>query len=80
MDISGYISGGRLDIIVRPRSPKNGIMGWDEARSALRVNIAAPPEGNRANIEVIKFFSKLLKKKVTIVRGLTGRKKTLKVE
>ncbi len=71
------VTDGRLSIIVKPSSPRNEVLGWDEARDALKVAIAAPPENNKANIEVIKFFSRLLKKKVTILRGLTARKKVL---
>lgn len=67
-------------IIVRPNSNKNEIVGIDEARNALRVNIAAPADKNKANREVIKFFSKLLKKKVRIVSGLKSREKLIKIE
>lgn len=70
---------GSITILVRPRAAKNEIIGWDDARQAMRVNIAAPPENNRANMEVIKFFSKLVGKRVAIVRGMTGREKVLRV-
>ena len=67
-------------ILVRPNSPKNRISGIDEQRNAFRVEIAAPPDKDKANKEVIKFFSKLLKKKVRIVKGMRSREKLLKVE
>jgi len=44
-----------------------------------RVDVAAPPEDNKANREIIKFFSKLTKKKVTILTGLTSKKKVLRI-
>jgi len=44
------------------------------------VNIKAKAEQNKANIEIIKFFSKLLKKRVRIIKGLKSREKILNVE
>ena len=66
-------------IIVKPNSPANKIVSIDENRNAFRVNIAAPADKDKANREVIKFFSKLLKKKVEIVKGLRSKEKMLRV-
>jgi uncharacterized protein (TIGR00251 family) len=71
---------GSLEIIVKPNSPKNKVLGYDELRKAWRVEIKAPPEDNKANIEVIKLFSKLSKKKVRIISGNTRKHKVLKFE
>ncbi|MGV8172226.1 MAG: DUF167 domain-containing protein [Candidatus Woesearchaeota archaeon] len=79
MDIQQYIKNSYLKILVRPNSPKTEIIGWDESRSALRVNIHTKPEDNEANMEVIKFFSKLLKKKVIIKSGLRSKEKILQI-
>lgn len=68
-----------LKIIVKPNSPKNEITSIDEDRNALRVSIKAPPDKGKANKEVMKFFSKLLKKKVEIVSGLKSREKLIKI-
>ena len=76
--IENYIVDGKLKIIVKPNSSKNEIKDYDKNRGALRVNIKAPAENNKANIEVIKFFSKLTKKEVKIVLGLTSKKKVLR--
>ena len=67
-------------IIVKPSSNKNEIIGYDVERGAYRVNIKAKPEDNKANIEVIKFFSRLLKRRVKIIKGLKGKEKLLRVE
>jgi len=67
-------------IIVKPNSSRNEILYYDKERNAYRVNIKAKSEDNKANIEIIKFFSKLLKKKVRIVKGLKSKKKIIKVE
>jgi len=74
------INDNSFKIIVKPNSSKNEILGFDKERNAYRVAIHAKPEDNRANIEIVKFFSKLLKKKVRIVKGLRGREKVIKTE
>jgi uncharacterized protein (TIGR00251 family) len=80
MGINQYINNNYLKILVKPNSPKTEIIGWDENKNALRVNIHAKPEDNEANTEVIKFFSKLLKKKVSIKSGTRSREKLLFIE
>jgi len=77
MDIAKHIHNNHLSILVKPNSPKTEIVGWGEDKKVLRVNIHAKPEDNKANIEVVKFFSKLLKRKVTIKTGLKSREKIL---
>ena len=75
--IGSHIINDHLKIIVKPNSPKTEIVSWDEERKALKVNIHARPEDNKANIEVVKFFSKQLKRKVTIKSGLRSKEKIL---
>lgn len=67
----------RLKILVKPSSSKTEILSFDDSRKAWRVNVAAPPEDNKANIAIIKFFTKLSKKNVRIVSGLTSKVKVL---
>ena len=74
-----YIVDGSLSIIVKPNAPVSKVIGWDPGRKMLRVAIAAVPDKDKANKEVVKFFSKLLGKKVSIVKGLRSREKVLKV-
>jgi uncharacterized protein (TIGR00251 family) len=69
-----------LKILVRPNSRKSEVIGLDEARNCLRVNIAAPPDKGKANKEAIRFFSKLFKKKVRIISGLKSKEKLIKIE
>ncbi len=80
LEVMKYVSNNHLKILVKPNSNKSEITGYDENKKALRVNIAAPADKNKANIEVIKFFSKLLKKQVRIKSGLTSKEKLLKIE
>ena len=80
IDISKYIIDDRLTISVKPNSSKNEITCFDDDKKILKVNIRAPAENNKANIEVIKFFSKLTKKEVKIMSGFTAKKKVLRFE
>jgi len=76
-DVSKHINNNHLKILVKPNSLKTEIVKWDSERSALRVNVHAKPEDNEANIEVVKFFSKLLKKRVVIKSGHKSKIKLL---
>ena len=67
-------------IIVKPNSHENKVLSYDKEKKAYRVNIKAKPEDNKANIEIIKFFSKLLRKKVRIIKGLKSKEKIIKTE
>jgi len=60
MNIEKYIKNSSLKILVKPNSKKNEFLGYDENRKAVKVAIAAHAEKGKANMEVIKFFSKLL--------------------
>ena len=75
--IEEFIKNNILKIIVKPNSPKNVIKGFDEYKGAVKVDIAAPAEKDKANKEVIRFFSKLTKKKVIIKSGLRSKEKIL---
>lgn len=80
MDPSKYIQNSYLKIVAKPNSPKTEIIEYDENKKALRVNVHAKPDNNEANVEIVKFFSKLLKKKVTIKSGTRSKEKLLKIE
>ncbi len=76
-DISHYIKKNSLKIIAKPNSEETKIIGFDEAKQALKVAVCAPPEENKANIELMKFFSKILGKQVRIKTGLKSKEKLL---
>ena len=80
MRIDECIKNNSLKIIAKTSSPKTEIAGWDREKNALRVNVHAEPEKGKANREIIKFFSKLTKKKVKIASGLTSKQKLLRFE
>jgi uncharacterized protein (TIGR00251 family) len=66
-----------FSVIAKPNSKRNEILGYDSARKAYKVAIAAPAQDGRANIELIKFLSKELKKKVVIKSGFKGKRKII---
>ena len=63
-----------LEIIVKAGSKENSI---DFKSSVCRVNIKEKAENNKANLEIIKYFSRLIGKRVRIIKGLKSRKKLL---
>ena len=77
--VKDYIINNRFKIIVKPSSKKTEILDYNKEKKAINLAVSAPAEKNKANIEVIKFFSRLLKKKVVIVSGLTNREKVIKI-
>jgi len=74
-------SGGLLvDVDVRPGAAQTRIAGYREGREAIRVDVAAPPQGGRANRALAAFFEDLLPGGTArIVRGATSRHKTVLV-
>jgi hypothetical protein len=73
-----------LHIKVTPNSSRTKISGKftdEKNQEYLKVNLAAAPEDGKANEELIKFLSKLLKipkSKIEIIRGDTSRTKLVK--
>jgi uncharacterized protein len=80
MDIQQLFSKGTFKIIVKPSMPKTEIKEWDEERGALRVNVHGKAEENKANIEIVKFFTRQTKKKARIVSGRTSKEKLIRLE
>lgn len=70
-----------LKIKAVPNSSKNEVCGLLD--NALKVKIKAPAVENKANEELVKFFSKLLKipkSSVILKSGGTSKLKTLYIE
>lgn len=67
----------RLQVRVKPNARESKVLS-DEG-GVLTVSIAAPPENNKANLALIKFLSKQLKKQVRIVSGFGSKTKILEV-
>lgn len=67
----------RLQVKVKPNARESRILS--DQGGVLTVSIAAPPEDNKANLALIKFLSKKLKKQVRIVSGFGSKTKILDV-
>ncbi|MBD3330367.1 DUF167 domain-containing protein [Candidatus Peregrinibacteria bacterium] len=73
---------GYLRIKVIPGSPKTCISEI-MADETIKIRIAAPPEKNKANKELIKFLAKELKigtERIKILSGRTEKLKLIKIE
>ncbi len=74
-------NGAALTIRVTPRSRKNALAGILED-GTLRVRVAAPPVGGKANAALIEFLAEILevrKNKVEVVAGRRGLDKIVSV-
>jgi uncharacterized protein (TIGR00251 family) len=72
--------GVTVDITVKPRCSREGLGPVQGDRLVVAVN--APPVDGKANAAVVRLLSEALgvaRSAVTIVRGDTGRKKTLHI-
>ena len=79
LSILKFFKNNTFNVLVKPNSSKNEIVGYDESRCAVKINIKAEPEKGKANLELVKFLRKLLKKEVRIVSGLTGHMKVVRI-
>jgi uncharacterized protein len=76
-DVAG---GAELDVLVQPRASRTRVVGEHDAR--LKIQLAAPPVDGEANAALVAFLAHALgarKADVEIVRGDTGRRKTVRV-
>ena len=65
---------GVFRVRVKPNMPKNRIVSSDG--EVLFVEIAAPPEKNKANVMLVKFLSRSLGAPVRLKSGASRREKT----
>lgn len=68
---------GKVRVLVKTGASETKVKVFDEEKCAWRVDVAARPLENEANVEIVKFFSRLTKKQVRILSGLTSKEKVL---
>ena len=73
------ISKGSFIVHVKPRAKQTEIARYDESNNSFIIRLKAEPVDNKANIELIKFLSRLLKRKVEIVKGFTSKNKLIRI-
>lgn len=69
-----------LELLIQPRASRTRVVGEHDGR--LKVQLAAPPVDGEANAALTGFLAAALhvrKGDVTIARGDTGRRKTVRV-
>jgi len=69
-----------LELLVQPRASRTRAAGEHDGR--LKIQLAAPPVDGEANAALVEFLAGALgvrKADVAIVRGETGRRKTVRV-
>ena len=69
-----------IEVKVDPRSSKRGIVGVMD--NVLKVKLTAPPVGGAANEQLIELLAEkygVKKSNITILRGETSRRKTVKI-
>ena len=75
MNIAKYINNGLIKIKAIPNAKENKLV----EDNGLRLYLHSPPEKDKANLEIIKFFKKEFGLKVKIEAGLRNREKVLRV-
>ena len=81
LNIKDCGDGVQFSAIIHPRSSNNKIIGPHD--KFLKIQLTSPPVDGAANKMCIKFLAKVLsisQSKITIVSGLQGRKKVIRVE
>jgi uncharacterized protein (TIGR00251 family) len=69
-----------LEVLVQPRASRTRVVGVHDGR--LKVQLAAPPVDGEANAALVEFLAGALsvrRSEVSIERGDTGRRKTVRV-
>jgi uncharacterized protein (TIGR00251 family) len=72
--------GVALEILVQPRASRTRVVGEHDGR--LKIQLAAPPVDGEANAALLEFLARALgarRAAVTLERGETGRRKTVRV-
>jgi uncharacterized protein len=69
-----------MSMYVQPCASRTELAGWHGTE--LKIRLAASPIDNAANVELIAFIAQRLripKRNIRLVRGRTGRRKTLEI-
>lgn len=73
------IKEGIFKAIIKPNSVKNEIVGFNKNKNAYLIKIKARVEDNKANIELVKFLSKVLGKRAKIKSGFKSKEKIIEI-
>jgi uncharacterized protein len=65
----------RYSVIVKANASKNEIISFE--KNVYKVSIKAVAKDGKANLELVKFMSKKLGKKIKLVSGFTSKTKMI---
>lgn len=77
MNLEQYIKNNKLSVVIKSKARATEILGYNQEKQAVIIAVKALPEKGEANKELVKFLTKLLKKKVAVKSGFTSREKML---
>ncbi len=81
LNIKDCRDGVQFSAIIQPRASRNKIIGLYD--NFVKIQLTSPPVDGAANKMCIKFLAKILSvspSQITIVSGLQGRKKVIRVK
>ncbi len=70
-----------ISVHIQPRASRTEVVGWHG--DAIKIRLRSPPVDGAANDELVRFIServRMPRSAVSIVGGLTGRRKRLSIE
>jgi len=79
--LTAVANGIELPVIVLPRSSRNAVVGFQD--KSLKIKITKPPVDGQANAACCRLIAGLFNlptSRVTVVRGRSSRRKTLRCE
>lgn len=77
MELSKYLRNNRLLVWVVPNAKSTYLI---EDNGRLKIYLHAPPEKDKANKELIKFFKKEFNLRVNLVSGAKSREKVVLIQ
>jgi uncharacterized protein (TIGR00251 family) len=69
-----------LELLIQPRASRTRVVGEHDGR--LKVQLAAPPVDGEANAALVEYLAHALhvrKSEVEVLRGESGRRKTVRI-
>ena len=76
--VKDHIDDRILKVLAKPNAPKTEVIGWDANKQALRIAIAAVPDKDKANTELLRFLKKETGMRCEIMSGAKSREKTIR--
>jgi hypothetical protein len=77
-DLKQYIKNGILSVTAKPNASRTEVIGWDESKKSLRIAIAAVPDKDKANTELLKFLKKQTGTKCELMSGARSKEKLVR--